>query len=380
MNGRMIRTPRSLGKESLTRLAVSTALLTLTACGGGSQEADENLSALQSIPESAAAQNGELSAETDVAEITAGNTVVVSILSNDSLAPDASLQLVGSPANGSAKLLPSGEVEYTPDDGFEGTDIVEYRLVDAQGNESAGKLYIAVVCAECNAPDPSTLDPGGLPYCFGDNADPDGDGYGWENNASCAVPEAGAALSPLAAKADSAELARGEVITLMPLRNDSIADRDNVRMNIETEPGHGSIEAVEAGIIVYAAPDDYYGADSLIYSITDVDGNTSVASIDFNITCDSCIDYKGVRLTWPANPEDEGVEGYKVLFGADENPLTSTQISDVKVTDGGTPEVVFDLIEDLSLADSEGGCFMIQAYRGGEISEASEAACFTRGS
>lgn len=379
MIGRKIRTPHPLGGKSLTRLAVSTALLTLTACGGSDQDEDA-LNALQNVPDLAAAHSGDLSAETDVAQTETGNTVVVPILNNDNIAANSKFQIVGSPANGSARLLDSGEVEYTPNNGFEGTDIVDYVLVDADGNQSYGKLYIAVVCADCNSVDLASTDPSGLPYCFNAGADPDGDGYGWENNESCVVPEAGAALSPLAAKADSIDLMEGDVKTVTPLRNDSIADRENVVMAIETLPSEGSIEAVEAGVIVYAAPDNYHGSDSLVYSITALNGDTSVASVEFNITCETCIDYKGLRLSWLANPESEEVEGYKVLFGSDENPLTSTEISDVKVVDGETPNVVFDLAEDLSLASNEGGCFMIQAYRGAEISEASEAACFNRGS
>jgi hypothetical protein len=380
MNGRVFPTPRSSAGENLVRLAVSTAILTLAACGGSDQAAESDLNALQNVPEMAAAMPGELNAATDVAEATAGGTVVVPILSNDSIPADSQFRLVGSPANGSATLLPGGEVSYTPNEGFEGTDVIDYLLVDADGNEATGKLYIAVVCAECNMPELAAIDASGLPYCVNESSDPDGDGYGWEDNASCAIPTAAAALSPLAAKADSVEIGEGQIKTITPLRNDSIADRNNVVMSIETAPTAGRIEAIEAGIIVYAAPDNYNGSDSLIYSITNADGDTAVASVDFTITCADCVEYKALRLSWPANPDSEGVEGYKVLFGSDANPLTSVEISDVKVIDGEAPEVVFDLAEDLSLASSEGGCFMIQAYRGAETSEASEAACFNGGS
>lgn len=377
MNGRNFCTPVSSKSENLARLAVSTALLTLAACGGGDQDVEDDLT---DIPGQAAAQSGQLSAETDIAETKAGDTVLVSILSNDTFTADSRFQLVGSPTNGTATLLPTGEVSYTPNEDFEGTDIVDYVLVDADGNQVYGKLYIAVVCAECNLPDPTITDAGGLPFCISEDSDPDGDGYGWENNESCLVPQVGAALSALSANADIVEFSEGETKAITPLRNDSIADRDKVVMEIETPPTAGIIEAVEAGIIVYSAPENYNGSDSLIYSITDANGDTSVASIEFTITCDACIDYQALRLSWPANPDSEDVDGYKVLFGSDENPLTSTEVSDVKVTDGDTPTVVFDLAEDLSLSSNEGGCFMVQAYRGSEISEASEAACFTRGS
>ena len=382
MNDQKNRTPGSIGGENLVRLAASAALLSLAACGGGSDwdESSQDLDNLQQIPDVGAALSGEIAANTDVAETRAGSSIIVSVLQNDSLTSDAQFQLVGQPANGSAKILSSGAVEYTANADFEGTDVVEYVIVAANGDRSYGKLYVAVVCAECNVPDYANVDTNGFPYCLAENPDPDGDGYGWENNESCVAPEPGAALHPLSAKADMVEINAGDIKTVTPLRNDSIADRATTTFSIDTAPSAGRIEAAEAGVIVYAAPENYAGSDSLVYRITNKDGDTSVASVEFNISCDSCIDYKGVRLTWDSNPQAEEVEGYKVLFGSDENPLTSTEISDVKVADGDSPNVVFDLAADLNLGSNEGGCFMIQAYRGSEISEASDAACFNKGS
>ncbi len=384
MNGRKNRTPGSIGGENLTRLAVSAALLTLAACGGGGGSDTDSLglSNLQGVPEVAAAKSGDstgVDAQADVAAATAGTQIVVSILQNDSFAADAQMQLIGQPENGTAVLLANGNVEYTANADFEGTDIVEYVLVDADGNESTGKLYIAVVCETCSIGTGNT-DSSGMAYCQGSNPDPDGDGYGWEDNASCAVPQIGAALDALAARSDSIDIAAGDVKTVTPLRNDSIADRANVEFSIDVEPTSGNILAAEAGVIVYEAPKDFKGVDSMVYSITDKDGATSVANIDFNVTCASCSDYKGLRLTWPANPDDEDVDGYRVMFGSDENPLTSTVVSDILVANlnGEAPHVVFDLDADLNVVGGEGGCFMIQAYRGAEESEISEAACFTR--
>jgi hypothetical protein len=381
MNDQKNRTPGSIGGENLVRLAVSAALLTLTACGGGS-DWDENTQELntQNALEIGAAQSGELDANVDVAQTRAGSPVIVSVLQNDSLAADSQFALVGQPANGSATLLADGSVEYTADADFEGTDIIEYVILDADGTREYGKFYVAVVCADCHVPNYANVDTNGFPYCLASNPDPDGDGYGWENNQSCVVPQLGAALGPLTAKADSVDIKAGETQTVTPLLNDTIADRANVKFSIDTGPTAGKIEAVDSGVLVYAAPQDYSGTDSLVYSITDNNGDTSVANINFNITCDSCVDYKAVKVTWAANPSSEQVEGYKVLFGSDENPLTSTEVSNVTVASGDTPTLTLDLAADLNLDSNEGGCFMIQAYRGAEVSEASEAACFTRGS
>lgn len=379
MNDRQNRKPDTFGAENLKIVALSAAFLALASCGGGGTDnADE--------PDVGAANPGDVNssdflvANTDVAETTAGSPLVVSVIQNDTVAQDAKLELVGQPANGSATVLDNGDIEYTANADFEGTETIQYKLVDAQGNESTGTLYIAVVCADCALPTVAS-NTEGFPYCVGNNPDSDGDGYGWEENTSCVVPPLGAALDPLAAKSDIVDIQAGEVKTVLPLRNDSIADRGTVKFEIDVQPTAGKILAAEAGIFVYSAPENYSGADSMMYSIMDTDGKTSVASIDFNITCSTCIDHKGLRLSWPENPESEGVEGYRVLFGSDNNPLTSTVVSEVRVSDleGEAPNVIFDLQTDLNVARSEGGCFMIKAYRGSEESEASEAACFTRG-
>ena len=378
MNDQKNRTPGSIGGETLIRIGVSAALLTLTACGAGSDR-DEDVQGLDAL-EVGAAQSEELDAIVDVTQTSAGSPVIVSVVQDDTLAADAQFALIGQPVNGSATLLSDGTVEYTADADFEGTDIIEYVILDADGNRNYGKFYVAVVCADCNPTDHATADTSEYPYCLSSNADPDGDGYGWENNQSCLVPQVGAALGPLTAKADLVEINSGETQTVTPLQNDTIADRSNVAFSIDTGPTAGKIEAVDSGVIVYSAPVDYSGTDSMVYSITDSNGDTSVANINFNITCDSCVDYKAVKVTWAANPSSEQVEGYKVLFGSDENPLTSTEISTLPVASGDTPTLTLDLAADLNLETNEGGCFMIQAYRGTEVSEASEAACFSRGS
>ena len=387
MNDRQNRKPNTFGAENLKLVALTATFLALASCGGGgSDNTDELVEPEFGAANTEASNPDEVSsvevsaANTNVAETVAGSPLQVSVLQNDIVAKDARVELVGQPANGSATILDNGRIEYTANRDFEGTETIEYKIVDARGNESRGTLYVAVVCADCTLPTVASNSEG-FPYCIGTNPDPDGDGYGWEENTSCVVPALGAALDPLAARSDIVEIRAGEVKTVLPLRNDSIADRSTVDFNIDVQPTAGRILAAEAGIFVYSAPENFSGSDSMMYRIKDIEGRSSVASIDFNITCSTCVDHKGLRLSWPENPETEGVEGYRVLFGSDNNPLTATVVSEVRISDlnGEAPNVIFDLQTDLNVARSEGGCFMIKAYRGSEESEASEAACFTRG-
>ena len=389
MNGQKNRRPRSIGRENLLRLAVSAALLTLTACGGGSGSGEDSnadwvdLSNLQgNEPQVGAAATGSLIVETDVAETTAGDPVTVAVLSNDNFNAADRIRISRGPENGVVEILPNGEIQYTANVDFEGSDSLEYELVDAAGNEATGTLYLSVLCSTCDiAPTMSAAHaPGGEPYCLVDVDDPDGDGFGWENETSCAIrgPDDG---GEFAAKADSFDVAAGSVQTVSPLRNDSIPDRGNVRFELDSRPTAGSLLAVEAGLLVYSAPSDFTGTDQIMYSITDAAGNSSSASIDFNVACEGCIDYQALRLSWPANPEGEDIDGYRIFFGPDENTHTASLLGELAASavSDGRPSVVYDLARDLNVTNSEGGCFRVQAYRGAEVSEKSEATCFTRG-
>lgn len=296
MNGRKNRTHGSTRCENLTRLAVSAALITLTACGGGgsgdsgsSNSEQLDLSNLQSVPPAFGSANAAtVNAAADVVEAAAGTPVTASILSNDTIPTGTQMQLLGQAEHGTATLLDNGELHYVADADFEGTDTIEYVLVAADGSESHGILYVAVACADClveqATPVLATANESGLRYCTDANPDPDGDGYGWENDASCAIPALGAATPLFAAKTDSVSLSAGETTAVSPLRNDLIADRSSVDFTIDVAPGAGEIKASEAGIIVYSAPRDFNGSDSIVYSISDAEGNSSMANINFSIT------------------------------------------------------------------------------------------------
>jgi len=346
------------------------------------------LSNLQDVPEWGAASDiadSDIVAAIDVTEVAAGDTVKVEVLQNDDVPVGSKLQLISTPANGSAVMLKSGIVKYTADADFEGTDSVEYILVAADGTQSRGMLYLAVLCADCTVEAPAAAlagtDEAGNPFCKGDNPDPDGDGYGWESNTSCKVPPLGAALPALAANADSLTINAGETAAIPATLNDSIADRSDFELSIDSEPSVGEIKATSGGVIVYTAPSNYTGQDSLMYSLSDSSGNTSMASIDFDIQCPDCSIMKGLRLSWPSNPTGEGVESYRVFFGPDENMHTSSMLSQVSTDDfsGSAPNVVFDIANDLQVTTNEGGCFRVTAVRGSEESEPSDPICFGQG-
>ena len=383
MKGQSIRTYGSYRCELLRKFALTATLASLTACGGGGGDTGLNLSNLQLS--FGAASDGDINAATDVVEVAAGSMVNADILLNDAIPEGAKLQLLGQPINGIATLLDTGEIQYEANSDFEGTDSVDYLLVAADGTESVGTLYIAVACADCLnqtvVPVVATADSNGLPYCTDANSDPDSDGFGWENNESCAVRTVGPSLPTLAANSDIVSIEAGSTKAISPLRNDVVPHRSSTEFSIDVEPNAGVVQASNGGVVVYTAPDNYQGSDSIIYSLTDQSGNTSVASVDFEIDCPLCKDYKGLRLSWPANPDSENIDGYRVFFGPDENINTSTMLSEVQASQfsDSTPQTVYSLAGDLNVSGNEGGCFRITAIRSGEESEPSEPVCFSLG-
>ena len=154
MKGQKIRTHGSYRCELPGKIALTAAIVSLTACGGGGGDTGLNLSNLQDLPPSiGAASDGDINAATDVVEVAAGSVVNANILFNDSIPEGAGLQLLGQPDNGTAILLDTGEIQYEANSDFEGTDSVDYLLVAADGTESVGTLFIACLLYTSDAAD-----------------------------------------------------------------------------------------------------------------------------------------------------------------------------------------------------------------------------------
>lgn len=184
-----------------------------------------------------------------------------------------------------------------------------------------------------------------------------------------------------AGNSDGISIMAGTSVAIPILDNNTVAAQGSVRLTIDVHPSEGSIiETSQSGVVVYRAPDNFTGTDSFVYSLTDESGNVSVASINIHVACTDCTSYAGLRLSWPANAESD-VESYRVFFGPDENPHTSTMLTEVRSSDltDGTLNVVYHLRNDLNLDGTEGGCFRVTAVRGSEESEPSEPICFSLG-
>ena len=87
----------------------------------------------------------DLEAVADAAQTGAETPIVVDVLGNDSPNADpACLLVVSAPANGSAAVLPDGQILYTPAAGFSGTDCFTYSVCDT----TESLIATAEVCVE----------------------------------------------------------------------------------------------------------------------------------------------------------------------------------------------------------------------------------------
>ncbi|WP_425040171.1 Ig-like domain-containing protein [Primorskyibacter sp. S187A] len=103
------------------------------------------LISVEPIDEAPEPENTAPNALDDVGDTDAGTSVLLDVLANDS-DPDGdplTLQSVDQPLNGSVQIV-DNQIEYTPAQGFVGTDTFDYIVSDGQGGESAASVSVVV--------------------------------------------------------------------------------------------------------------------------------------------------------------------------------------------------------------------------------------------
>jgi hypothetical protein len=161
-----------------------------------------------------------------------------SVLRNDLGLGDAPVAIatVTAAAHGNAAAV-SGEIHYTPSPDFFGADTFQYTITDLDG-ESATALVTVTVLPVDDVP------------AAGDDA--------------------------FVVEEDSVANA------FSVLGNDSLGDAPSL-IAAASAPGHG-VAAIVGGLILYTPDADYHGADAFTYTISDVDGQTSTATVTISVT------------------------------------------------------------------------------------------------
>ena len=146
-------------------------------------------------------------------------------------------------ASGTISLDTDGEFTYTPDSDFVGTDTFNYQLEDDQGGSSTGSVSITVINV---------------------NASP-------------------------VANQDNYNIIEGNVLNSQNvLDNDTDADNDVLTVDISflSEPSNGNVVFSEDGTFIYTPNNNFFGADSFTYMISDGNGGNDEGLINITISAD----------------------------------------------------------------------------------------------
>jgi len=230
----------------------------------------------------------------DSATTLEGVPVTLTTLSNDSDADGDTLTItdVEDPANGTA-VISGGQIIYTPDPGFVGTDTFTYTISDGNGG-TATATETVIVTAKPNLP----------PIANDDTA-----------STGCSA------------------------ITINVLNNDSDPENDDLSI-IGVGSASLGTAVISGNTIVYTPSNTCgkgnTGTDTFSYTISDGNGNTASA----NVT----VDVKGVKDSGSTNAEPDDVmtyEGESVTINALANDEgTGLKIIAVDTPKNGTAEIV----------------------------------------
>ncbi|UWQ81545.1 tandem-95 repeat protein (plasmid) [Leisingera sp. S132] len=164
--------------------------------------------------------------------------VTVGVLTNDCDAEGNPLTLtaVADPANGTVSFTAGGSITFTPDQNFNGTEVITYTVSDGLGGSSTGTLTVTV-----------------------------------------------APVNDLPVAADDAVSTNEDTaVTIDVLANDSDAETANLLVTGTTQGANGTVEIVN-GQLVYTPDANFHGTDSFIYTVNDRQGGKAEATVTVTV-------------------------------------------------------------------------------------------------
>ncbi|MCC6621171.1 MAG: tandem-95 repeat protein [Deltaproteobacteria bacterium] len=168
----------------------------------------------------------------DTADTFEGEPVVIDVLANDTDPDTGDVLTIGrveDPTHGTVEVV-DGEIEYTPDPEFSGTDIFFYEACDEDG--ACGVAFVIVhVASAINTP-PVAVD-------------------------------------------DTVSTVENTSVTIDTLANDFDADGDELVVTGITQPSRGVALLNDDGTVTYTPAIDYTGDDAFLVTITDGEGGSA---------------------------------------------------------------------------------------------------------
>ncbi len=345
------------------------------------------------------AANDAPSASDDSYSMDEDTTLVINatgVLGNDiDVEGDAITAVLASgPSDGSLTLNADGSFTYTPNADFNGTDSFTYKANDgtADGNEATVTINVGqvnddpVATGESYATDEDNTLTVAAAGVLGNDTDVDGDSL----NASLVsttsdgtltlnsdgsftyVPNAnfngsdsftyqandGTTSSNVAtvnitvnsindgpnAVNDAATTDEDSAVTITVLGNDSDIEGDGLSVTETTTPANGSVTINADDTVTYTPNADFNGSDSFIYTISDGNGGTAIATVNITV-----------------NPVNDVPEAVDAVFALAENAANGTSVGSVQASDVDGDSLAY------SLSGQDAAAFAINAQTG-EIS------------
>ena len=179
--------------------------------------------------------------------------------------------------------------------------------------------------------------------------------------------------APLAVE-DRASILEGQRILIDVLANDRGLSDTPISLELLSVPVNSRAfvrsEFIQGDnqVAFYPLP-GLYGEQTLVYQVTDADGDTATGNVVVDVVCADCNETPNITLRWTPIPGD--VDGYRVFFGG--TPTTA----DNPVSDVTTNAVTFNAGANLGLRFGDEVCFRVKAYNERGESDFSSAVCET---
>ncbi len=223
----------------------------------------------------------------DEAETNEDGSVIINVLNNDyDIDSDAELFTVSitqQPENGNATVNNLNEIEYTPNDNFNGSDVFEYQVCDAENGCNNAQVIVEI-----------------LP----------------QNDTPVAYD-------------DEVNTSQNTEVVVNVISNDMDIDDnlDVTSLSILSQPSNGvcTVESL-TGQITYVPDEDFSGSDTFTYQICDEEGLCASATVTVNVSLqnvapvcedDTVIMVDGETVTFSVLDNDSDVNGdaITVLIG-----------------------------------------------------------------
>jgi CshA-type fibril repeat protein len=198
----------------------------------------------------------------DTATTNEDTPVTIPVLTNDSDPDGDPLTVTAATApNGTVTINPDGTVTYTPNPNYAGpTDTITYTITDPSGATSTATVTVTVV--PVNDPPVAVND---ILFAPAQKTFPPRAQYGdpVRSNEAHVFNEPGGQVQLLA--------------------NDTDPEGDSLTIISFTQPLNGTLVQAPDGTMTYAANPGYVGPESFTYTISDGNGGTSTATVNFTV-------------------------------------------------------------------------------------------------